>query len=238
MRGSYPELALAPRRNPADWYEAYVQTCLERDVRSIRQVGDLVQFQSFLRMLAARSGQLLDLSGLSRDLGVAVNTVKAWLSVLEASHQVLILRPYFENIGKRLVKSPKVYLTDTGLLCHLTGFASPDQAAAGPLAGPIFETAVVTEVYRAISHRGESPRLHFWRTSTGEEVDLLVDLGTRLVPVEAKANATPHPRMAEGIVALRRDLGERRVAPSYVVHAGGHRLPLGKGVLAVPISDL
>lgn len=133
-----------PERDVALWHASYVQTYLERDVRSLRQVGDLPLFQSFLRSLAARSGQLLNLSDLGRDLGVAVNTVKAWLSVLEATFQVVILRPYFANVGKRLVKTPKVYFTDTGTLCYLVGLRDPAHAAASPLAGAIFETAVVS----------------------------------------------------------------------------------------------
>ncbi len=121
LRGGYPELAAHPNRDIGLWHASYVQTFLERDVRTLRQVGDLVQFQSFLRALASRSAQLLNLADLARDLGVAVNTAKAWLSVLEATYQVVVLRPYFANVGKRLVKTPKVYFTDTGTLCYLAG---------------------------------------------------------------------------------------------------------------------
>jgi len=118
-----------------------MQTYLERDVRTLRNVGDLTQFQNFLRALAARSAQLLNLSELARDLGVAVNTAKTWLSVLEATYQVIVLRPYFANIGKRLVKTPKVYFTDVGTLCYLVGLRDPEHAASGPMGGAIMETA-------------------------------------------------------------------------------------------------
>jgi hypothetical protein len=121
LRGGYPELAVYPKRDAALSHASYIQTYLERDVRVLRQVGDLTLFQVFLRGLAARSGQLLNLTDLARDLGVAVNTGKAWLSVLEATHQVRIVRPYFANVGKRLVRTPKVYFTDTGILCFLAG---------------------------------------------------------------------------------------------------------------------
>ena len=237
VRGPAPEIALAAARDPYLWHASYLQTYLERDVRALRQVGDLTSFQAFLRALAARSAQLLDLSGLSRDLGVAVNTVKAWLSVLEASHQVLILRPYHANLTKRLVKTPKVYFTDTGLLCHLTGVRTAEQAREGPMAGAIFETGVVTEIVRTLVHRGLPPACYFWRTATGVEVDLLVDTGRALVPVEAKAGATPNPRWTEGIASLARDLG-RRVAPGYVVHAGETRLSLGPHAIAIPFGTL
>ncbi len=116
----------------------------------MRQIGDLISFQSFLRALAARSGQLLNLTDVARDLGVALNTAKAWLSVLEGTFQVIVLRPYSANVGKRLVKTPKVYFTDTGTLCYLAGLKDPEHAAAGPLGGAIFETAVLLEIMKAL----------------------------------------------------------------------------------------
>jgi len=235
LRGGYPELHSGPDRDLGLWHSSYVQTYLERDVRTLRQVGDLTQFQGFLRAVAARSTQLFNKSDVARDLGVAVNTVKAWLSVLEATHQVIILRPYFANVGKRLVKTPKVYFTDVGTLCFLTGLASPEHAARGPMGGAIFETAVLSEVYKALWHRGLEPRLHFWRTSTGVEVDFLVEHGGRVVPIEAKLSSTPRPAMADGIDRLRMDLGER-VEAGWVVHPGEIRLPLRPGVTALPFS--
>jgi predicted AAA+ superfamily ATPase len=237
VRGSYPEVVAHPRRDTELWHASYVQTYLERDVRSLRQVGDLVEFQRFLRAVAARSAQLLDLSDLARELGVAVNTAKAWLSVLEATYQVFLLRPFHANVGKRLVKSPKIYMADVGLLCYLTGIRSAREAREGPLAGAIFETAVVAEVIRTLTHRGREPRVHFWRTSAGSEVDLLVEDGLRLLPVEAKSSATPRPAMASGIAALRRDLGAR-AARGYVVHAGDVELPLGPDAVAWPFGRL
>jgi hypothetical protein len=237
VRGGFPEIVANPSRNIALWHASYVQTYLERDVRGLRQVGDLTQFQSFLRVLAARSGQLLNLTDVSRDLGVAVNTAKAWLSVLEATYQVMILRPYFANAGKRLVKTPKVYFSDTGLLCHLTGLRDPQHAASGPMAGAIFETAVVMEVTKTLLSRGEEPRLFFWRTSAGVEVDLVVEVGTRLIPIEIKTSATPRPSMAAGIERFRMDL-PRKAAAGYVIHTGDLSLPLSPGVTALPFTDL
>ncbi len=237
LQGGFPELAASGPRDLDLWHGSYVRTYLERDVRRLRNVGDLGAFQAFMQALAARSAQLLSLSELSRDLGVAVNTVKAWLSVLEASHQIVVLRPYHANIGKRLVKTPKVYFTDVGTLCYLTGVRSWELAARGPLAGAIFETAVFSELYKAAHHRGQEPRLWFWRTSTGQEVDFLVQQGTKLVPVEVKAGATVRPPMAAGIHALRRDLGDA-VLPGWVVYQGEQRLPMGEGVQALPFEGL
>jgi predicted AAA+ superfamily ATPase len=237
LRGSYPELAAAADRDPWLWHASYVQTYLERDVRSLRQVGDLTLFQNFLRTLAARSGQLLNLTDVARDLGVAVNTAKAWLSILEATFQVTILRPYFANIGKRMVKTPKVYFTDTGTLCYLTGLKDPDHAASGPLGGAIFETAVISEIVKSLVHRGESPQIYFWRTSSGTEVDLVVDVGGELIPIEIKLSATPRPEMAAGIRTFRSDFKGKAKA-GYLVHPGQTRLPLGSGVTSLPFSAL
>ncbi len=237
LRGGFPELAVNPDRDTALWHASYVQTYLERDVRSLRQVGDLTLFQNFLRALAARSAQLLHLSELSRDLGVAVNTVKAWLSVLEATYQIIMLRPYFANVGKRLVKSPKVYFTDVGTLCYLAGLRDPDHAVSGPMGGPIMETAVLSEIVKTLTHRGEDPQVYFWRTSAGSEIDIVVEHGGKLTPVEVKLSATPRPTMASGIRSFRKDF-EKRTTPGYVIHPGNISLPLGPDALAVPFDIL
>ncbi len=237
LRGGYPELTANPDRDFHLWHSAFVQTYLERDVRTLRQVGDLTLFQNFLRALAARSAQLVNLSDLSRDLGVALNTAKAWLSVLEATYQVFVLRPYFANVGKRLVKTPKVYFTDTGTLCHLTGLKDPGHAAAGPMAGQILETAVLAEIVRTLTHQGVDPQIYFWRTSAGAEVDFLVETQGRLAPLEVKTSATPRPAMAATLKALQADLGDKAL-PGRVIHMGDVRLPLGQGVTALPFAAL
>ena len=237
LRGNYPELVVHPKRDITLWHSSYVQTYLERDVRTLRNVGDLTQFQNFLRALAARSAQLLNLSELARDLGVAVNTAKTWLSVLEATYQAIVLRPYFANIGKRLVKTPKVYFTDVGTLCYLVGLRHPEHAAFGPMGGAIMKTAILSQIVKTLTHRGLEPQVYFWRTSAGTEVDIIVDSDGKLVPIEAKLSATMRPDMASGIKDFQKDLGER-AAPGYVVHPGDVSLPLGPSVTALPIAEL
>jgi predicted AAA+ superfamily ATPase len=237
LRGNYPELVANPGRDINLWHAGYVQTYLERDVRMLRQVGSLSQFQSFIRALAARTAQLLSLTDLAGDLGVAVNTVKAWLSVLEATYQVIVLRPYFANVGKRLVKTPKVYFTDVGTLCYLTGLKDPEHAASGPMGGPIMETAVLSEIVKTLTHRGQNPQIYFWRTSAGTEVDIVIETGNKLVPIEVKLSATPRPSMAASIKTFREDFGDKAM-PGYVVHPGHVRLPLGSNVTALPFSEL
>ena len=237
LRGGYPELVADPARDANLWHASYIQTYLERDVRTLRQVGDLSQFQNFLRALAARSAQLLNLTDVARDLGVAVNTAKAWLSVLEATFQVIVIRPYFANVGKRLVKTPKVYFTDVGTLCYLTGLKDPDHAATGPMGGAILETAVIGEIFKTLVHRGIDPQVHFWRTMAGTEVDVVVESGDKLAPVEVKLSATPRPPMATAIRVFRKDLKDRSM-PGFVVHPGDVTLPLAKGVTALPFGAI
>ncbi len=168
MRGGYPEIALDPKRDTALWHRSYMQTYLERDVRTLRQVGDLTQFQDFLRALAAHSGQLLNLSDLSRDLGIVVNTAKAWLSALEASFQVVVVRPYFANVGKRLVKTPKVYFADTGTLCFLTRLRSGRLAAhcSKPPYSRKWPEPCGTEAKSRASTSGAQPLAKRWTSSS------------------------------------------------------------------------
>ena len=241
VRGLFPQLVVEPGLDQELWHDGYLGTYLERDVRTVTDVGDLLEFQLFLRALAARSGQLLNLSGIARDIGISVNTAKRWLGILEATYQVFTLRPYFANMTKRLVKTPKVYFTDPGTLCHLVGIRDPGHAAAGPMAGVLAETVVAGELLKAALHRGASPRLHFWRTATGVEVDLLAETAgvgsARLVPVEVKSAATAVPGMARSIRQLMTDLGDA-VAPGLVVYLGDRRLPLGDGITALPLAEL
>ncbi len=237
LQGGYPELAAFPKRDVTLWHASFVQTYLERDVRTLRQVGDLTLFQNFLRALAARSAQLFQMSDLARDLGVSENTIKAWVSVLEATYQITLLRPHFENVGKRLVKRPKVYFNDVGTLCYLVGLRDAEHAASGPMGGAIFETAVLSEILRTYVHRGEEPQVYFWRTSTGMEVDFIVATRGKLVPIEVKLSATPRAEMASAIRMFRKDMGDL-AAPGYVVHPGEIRLPLGPNVTALPFLEL
>jgi hypothetical protein len=199
LRGGFPEPALDPSVDRQLWIGSYVQTYLERDVRQLLEVGDLGPFSRFLALAAARSGQLLNMSDLSRDAGVSAPTVKRWLSVLEASQLLYLLRPYHRNFGKRLVKSPKLYLLDPGLVSFLLGLHSREAILHGPSAGPLVETAVVTEWVKAFRQRGEIPGLYHWRAGGGLEVDLIVERNGHLYGLEVKATATPLPGHAESL---------------------------------------
>jgi predicted AAA+ superfamily ATPase len=237
LRGGYPELIAGGDRDFSLWHASYVQTYLERDVRGLRQIGDLTLFQNFLRTIAVRSGQLLNLADVGRDLGIALNTAKQWLSVLEATFQVVILRPYFTNVGRRLVKTPKVYFTDTGTLCYLAGLRDSEHAASGPLGGAIFETAVLAEIMKRFTHRGQDPHIYFWRTSHGSEVDIVIEEDGKLISIEAKLSATPRPAMASGIVAFSEGFADK-FGKGYVIHPGNAKLPLAPKVIALPFAAL
>lgn len=237
LRGGYPELAVHKEQDVTLWHNNYFQTYLEKDIRTLRQVGDLTLFKNFLRALAARSSQPLNLTSLARSLDVATATVKAWLSLLEATFQVIILRPYHTNIKKRLVKMPKIYFTDVGNLCYLVGFREPEHAAFGPMRSAIMETAVLSEIVKMFVHQGLKPRVYFWRTSAGTEVDIVMEAGTELIPVEVKTSAKPRPAMTSGIEAFREALGHR-VTSGYIVHIGKERLTFGSDVIALPFAEL
>lgn len=149
----------------------------------------------------------------------------------------MIVRPYFAHVGKRLVKTPKAFFTDTGTLCYLAGLQSPEHAVAGPMGGTVMETAVLSEIVRTLTHRGIEPQIYFWRTTAGTEVDFIVDVGRGLAPIEVKLSATPRASMAASIRTFQRDL-QGTAMPGYVVHPGDLRLPLGPSVTALPFAEL
>ncbi len=231
-RGGYPERWFARNVDQELWATSYVQTYLERDVRSLLAVRDLGAFQVFLRLAAARTGQVLNLSDLARDAGISHPTARQWLSVLEASHQIVLLRPHFENLGKRLVKAPKLYWLDTGVVASLVGL-DERTVTTHAMAGALFETAVVAEFIKAHHHRGREPRLWYWRSSDGWEVDLLLERGGELHPIEIKISATPRPLHADALDRWRRATGREKTR-GFVVCDIDRPESLVPGVTAMP----
>ena len=187
--GLFPEIHNKDME-PADWYRAYIQTYVERDMRDLVRIGDLSAFSRFVRLCAARSGQLLNYNALAIDVGISQPTVKKWVSILETCGLVILLRPHYVNFSKRLVKTPKLYWTDPGLLCHLLRVKSPDDLLNYPFTGQIFETFVVSEFLKAFVHNCLEPDIFFWRDRAGHEVDLIVEAGKRWIPVEIKSSTT------------------------------------------------
>lgn len=225
--GGYPPL-YDRDLTPGAWFSAYVTAYVERDVRQILKVQDLDTFQRFIRLCAGRSGQLLNLSSLANDCGVTHNTAKAWISTLEASYILFLLRPHHMNFNKRLVKTPKLYFYDTGLLCWLLGIQNADQLASHPLRGSIFETFVVSELMKTRFNRLQNTAFYFWRDSNGNEIDLIVDCGGRLMPVEIKAGQTLNRDFFSGIERWLALAGEQAFAPALVY--GGAETTNRKGI--------
>ncbi len=205
--------------SPARFFNGYIQTYVERDVRALVNLKDLRPFQQFLMLLAGRTGQVVNYSSLSNDVGVSATTVKSWIGVLKASFVVFELPPFFENVGKRVVKSPKVYFTDAGLAAHLLGLGAADLVRRDPLRGGLYENLVILEVFKAHLNRGLRPDLYFFRDTHGNEVDLLIRKGGRLTPIEIKSAATFTPDFLKGIERFR-DLLGRRCTGGLVVYDG------------------
>ena len=233
--GGYPALYDRPV-SPRHWFPAYVAAYVERDVRQLLKVQDLDTFQRFVRLCAGRSGQLLNLSSLAADCGITHNTAKAWISVLEASYVVFQLRPHHANFNKRLIRSPKLYFHDTGLMCWLLGIQDPAQLAAHPLRGQIFETFVVSELRKGSLNRGEPPLFYFWRDSNGNEVDLLIEAGGALIPVEIKAGQTVNRDFFTGLERWMGLAGERAGSPTLIY--GGHVEQERRGIRVLGWSQL
>lgn len=235
--GAYP--AVFDRGIPPDeWFANYIATYVERDVRQILNIGDLTTFQTFLRLAAGRSGQLLNLSQLGADAGVSHNTARAWLSVLEAGFIAYRMPPLRSNLAKRLVATPKLYFYDAGLVCALLGIRTPGQLEAHPLRGPIFETWVAGELLKARLHRGLPGGLFFYRDRKGYEVDLLAEIGDTLVAVEVKSGRTVAPdyfTALERFATVWESFGAGRVLHRAVVY-GGDAPQRRRDVTVVPWS--
>jgi predicted AAA+ superfamily ATPase len=221
-QGGYPRIY--ERSLPAhEWLADYTATYVERDVRQLIKVGDLLLFQTFLRLCASRTGQILNLSSLASDCGISQPTARSWLSVLEASYIVFRLPPFFANLGKRLIKAPKLYFYDTGLATNLLNIETPRQLETHPLRGALFETWVVAEVAKAYLHRGRRPRVSFYRDRGGVEIDLVLEKGTDLVLVEIKSSQTPSSQpfsVFERFAAALAGQEALRIADRIIVYGG------------------
>lgn len=214
VKGGYPRI-FDRRIEAPRWLRSYVGTYLERDVRTILNIGDLLMFQRFVQLCAGRTGQLLDYSALAGDCGISQPTARRWFSVLEASFIAFQLPAFHGNIRKRLVKRPKVYFYDTGLVCCLLGIREPAHLRSHPLRGSIFETWVVSEITKHVANRGESGGLAFYRDHNGAEVDLIIERPTSRLLLEVKSSATPSSHMFRAGRRVRRHLGEVELAVAY-----------------------
>lgn len=217
--GGYPRI-LDQRLEPSEWLGSYVRTYVERDVRLISNIGDLATFQRFVQLCASRTAQLLNLSSLAMDAGISQPTAKAWLSILETTFVTFRLQPYFGNIGKRLIKTPKLHFYDSGLVCWLLGIRDPSQLRLHPLRGPIFETWVVSEILKHRFNRGEHAGLYFYRDRHGLEADIVIEDGQKLTVVEAKSGQTATTDLVNAGRQVTQILADTAQAQRVVVFGG------------------
>ena len=237
VRGGFPELHANPDIDFVAFYNSYLATYLERDVRSLANVGSLRDFERFLRACALRSANLLNKADLARDVGIAPSTANHWLSTLEASGQIVLLEPWFSNRTKSIIKTPKLYLADSGLLCALLNIRSEEALRQSPALGAVWETFVFAQLRGRERRAGRAQSLFFWRDRT-REVDFVADVAGRLDLFEAKWTEVPSAGDAVNLDFVRSAIGKSRVASGAVICRTPNSHPLGQGFRALPVSDI
>lgn len=218
-KGFYPRI-YDENLDPGKWLSSYVQSYIERDVRQIINIGDLSQFQAFLKICAGRIGQLLNLTTISNMLGVSYKTIKRWISVLEASFIIFLLPPYYQNFNKRIIKTPKLYFYDPGLASYLLGIRSEDQLFSHFLRGELFEGLIISELKKYFLNRGLNVSTYFWRDRTGHEIDCVIEYGGKLITIEIKSGKTIKTNFLEGLEYWQKLTGSSP-ENSYLVYGGG-----------------
>ena len=205
INGSYPEVVSSRDINSQRWYGSYISTYIEKDVQMHYRLEKITYFRDLVFLLAARCSQVLNYQSLSNDLGVSITAVKYWIKILEASQIIYLLKPYYINLGSRIVKSPKIYFTDIGLVSYITGVQNKKALFRGPQAGALFENFVIQEVIKYFANSGQIPPIYYYRTNNGLEVDLVIEKQQgKIMPCEIKLTKTPHPGMVQSIERLRR----------------------------------
>ena len=235
-RGAFPAIALNDDMDRDLFYSSYVQTYLQRDIRDLSKVGDEMAFLRFLRAASARTAQMLNLAELARDADVSPNTAKSWLSILQASGIAYLLEPYHTNVTKRLVKTPKLYILDTGLCAYLTEWSSPETLEAGAMSGAILETWILTELLKSYWHNGRRAPFYYYRDKDQKEIDLLIVQDGLVYPLEIKKTASPGKndvRHFQSLEKLKLPIG-----PGGVICLVGQSLPLTPSAHSIPISAI
>lgn len=235
-RGDFPAIALDDQMDWNLFYSSYLQTYLQRDIRDLARVGDELSFLRFLRAAAARTAQMLNFSDLARDADVAPNTAKTWLSILQASGIIYLLEPYYTNLTKRLVRSPKLYFLDTGLCAYLTEWSSPETLEAGAISGPILESWIVSELLKSYRHNGHMPPFYYYRDRDGKEIDLLIFRDGTIYPLEIKKTASPNKNHIRHFRVLKKL--NMPIGPGGVICLSEQLLPLTETAMSIPVSAL
>jgi hypothetical protein len=234
--GEYPEPSLNPEKRDL-WLRSYIQTYVERDVRQLQNIKDLRSFETFLGLCAAYHGQTFNAAALSRKCGVSLPTIKAWAGVLEASYLCQFLSPYFNNYGKRLVKTPKLYFIDPAIVCTLTRQPNGEAAVTGAMGGVLFEGLIISEAYKVFAAAGKNADIFFWRSRDGLEVDLIIQIGNTLHPVEIKLTATPTLKHIEPLKKFAALAGKRAEGKGILVCRIEKTTPLPSNTLAMPWQE-
>lgn len=235
-RGSMPELYANPEMEWEDFYDAYVETYLERDVRSLTQVGNLLTFRKFMVACAARTGQILNMADIAKDVGIDAKTCKSWISILESSNLIFLLQPFSPNISKRIVKAPKLYFTDTGLAAYFCRWTTPESLENGAMNGAIFETFVFTEILKSFYNAGRKPDIFYFRNTDGQEVDFLLYRDNKLYPIEVKKHSTVDKSDFRNFKTLATYFPSIEIADGGVICTGKEVLPMGEKQYAIPIE--
>ncbi len=235
-KGSFPEMTMKDDDMWTIFYASFVKTYIERNVRQLLNVGNELEFYNFLKVVAARTGQELNMSDIANSLDISLNTIKSWLSVLQTSGVIYLLQPYYENATKRIVKRPKLYFTDTGLCAYLTDWKTPETLSSGAMNGAIFETFVITEILKSYKHNGLNPSFYYYRDSNKAEIDLLIVENGIFYPVEVKRTANPNKDMIRNFAALEK-LG-KTVGYGSLVCLTDKIVPLTHHANAISVWDI
>lgn len=230
-QGAYPELVIRDYRESELWYAAYLETYLNKDVRVLSNIGDMRDFSRFIRLLAAQATQILELSYYAKDLGVSVPTIKRWLSILEASYIIFLLPAYHNNLGKRIIKSPKIYFYDTGLISYLVGIRTMEHYDKGPMSGALFENYIVSEVLKKNLHTAAGVELYYFRTSDKTEIDLIVDRKNSQDFIEIKKTSTFSPKF---VSALKKYCDRNQ--QGYLLY-NGKKFPFSANIRIINYAD-
>lgn len=227
IQGFYPEFFTNPQIDKKLWFASYISTYVERDVRNIKAITDISRFQTFIGLLAARAGQLLNISEVAKECGISQPTAKDWISILESTYLIYLLKPYHNNLSKRLIKSPKLYFIDTGILCYLTGIMNEEQLLRSPQRGSIFENMVIMEFRKRLALKSQYTQFYFYRTTAGVEVDLVIQTGSETNAYEIKFAETLSKNMAQSLSLFKE---EHPCKISQVISLQREKMPLTKGI--------
>lgn len=233
FNGGYPE-PLYKNIMATDWYPNYINTYVERDVRQLKNITNLVLFMKFLRLCAGRTGQILNMQSLGNDCGIDAKTVQAWLNILESSYIIYLLKPFYNNYNKRIIKAPKLYFYDTAIVCSLLGIQNKEQLKSHSSIGALFENMVIIDLLKQRLNNGSQDNLYYWRDKTGNELDVLLDTATSVTAIEIKAGATMNADYQKGLLYFKNIVNDKKVIKTIVCYTGSATQKRSNGVEVKP----